>query len=399
MFDDRKNIDGDLMIRSILEDAQEPVPERIWERVEAGLDQKARRKVTALWWRRSAVTGAVAAAVAAIMILGPSSEPDILVPAVSDNGLIAVVEPETAAAAEESFEVLIAKAPEVMIPGNAAVVMPIAEQASHVSETVAVLENIDAQEAVDIRETVDIKEAESDETAVRFPDEWDKTEEADEKDKGIRTSFVVSGITGTNGNTSSAGKSFVQRPQFSTSPITTGIKENNTNSTYGIPLSVGAGVRMDLSQKWSLGIGLNWSFLSRRFSGTYTKVGNDGQETLSISSDIRNTQHYLGIPLNLYYNIASNRNINFYAYAGGAAEICLADRYEILNSPIVHKENPKGIQLSSNLGIGVEFMLGKHIGLYVDPSLRYYFDNGQPKSIRTVQPLMLGFEMGARFRL
>lgn len=392
MFDDRKNIDGDLMIRSILEDAQEPVPERIWERVEAGLDQKARRKVTALWWRRSAVAGAVAAAVAAIMILEPSSEPDILVPTVSDNGLIAVVGPETAAAAEEGPEVLIAEAPEVMIPAETAHPVP-------VSETVAVRENIDAQEVADIRETVDTQEAESDETAVRFPDEWDKTEEADEKGKGIRTSFVVSGITGTNGNTSSAGKNFIQRPQFSTSPIKTGIKENNTTSTYGIPLSVGAGVRMDLSQKWSLGIGLNWSFLSRRFSGTYTKVGNDGQETLSVSSDIRNTQHYLGIPLNLYYNIASNRNINFYAYAGGTAEICLADRYEILNSPIVHKENPKGIQLSSNLGIGVEFMLGKHMGLYVDPSLRYYFDNGQPKSIRTVQPLMLGFEIGARFRL
>ena len=57
------------------------------------------------------------------------------------------------------------------------------------------------------------------------------------------------------------------------------------------------------------------------------------------------------------------------------------------------------MQLSANAGFGVEFMLGDHLGLYIDPSLRYYFDNGQPKSIRTVQPLMLGFEMGFRARL
>ena len=50
-------------------------------------------------------------------------------------------------------------------------------------------------------------------------------------------------------------------------------------------------------------------------------------------------------------------------------------------------------------GIGVEFRLGRYVGLYIDPSLRYYFNNGQPKSIRSSQPLMLGFEAGLRFNL
>ena len=44
-------------------------------------------------------------------------------------------------------------------------------------------------------------------------------------------------------------------------------------------------------------------------------------------------------------------------------------------------------------------MLGKHLGIYLDPSVRYYFNCNQPKSIRTDQPLMLGFEVGARFNL
>ena len=65
----------------------------------------------------------------------------------------------------------------------------------------------------------------------------------------------------------------------------------------------------------------------------------------------------------------------------------------------MHRNNPAGLQFSANAGIGAEFMIGKHMGLYIDPSLRYYFSNGQPKSIRTAQPLMLGFEMGLRFNI
>jgi hypothetical protein len=66
---------------------------------------------------------------------------------------------------------------------------------------------------------------------------------------------------------------------------------------------------------------------------------------------------------------------------------------------IHHQEAVKGVQLSANAGIGVEFLLGRYVGIYIDPSVRYYFNCKQPNSIRTAQPLMLGFEMGLRFNL
>jgi hypothetical protein len=58
-----------------------------------------------------------------------------------------------------------------------------------------------------------------------------------------------------------------------------------------------------------------------------------------------------------------------------------------------------GLQLAAGLGLGIEFRLGEHLGLYVDPSLRYYFEGNQPRSIRTQQPLMMGLELGMRFGL
>ena len=91
--------------------------------------------------------------------------------------------------------------------------------------------------------------------------------------------------------------------------------------------------------------------------------------------------------------------MNFYAYAGGTVERCVSDKYDILNTKYVYPGIVKGVQFSTNVGIGVEFLLGRHLGLYVDPSLHYYFDCNQPKSIRTAQPLMLGLEMGLRVKL
>ena len=158
-------------------------------------------------------------------------------------------------------------------------------------------------------------------------------------------------------------------------------------------------MKLDFTPKWSLGIGVNYSLLTRRFYGSYTEVSQTGVIDKSISSDIRNSQQYIGIPVNVYYNVLDSEHMNFYAYAGGTAEKCISDKYDLIGTEVVYTEKVKGVQLSANVGIGVEFLLGQHLGLYIDPSLRYYFSNGQPKSIRTAQPLMLGFEMGLRVRL
>ena len=191
----------------------------------------------------------------------------------------------------------------------------------------------------------------------------------------------------------------MRRPGISAAPERTGIKETSTNTTYGIPVSAGIGIRIGVAPRWSIGTGVNYTLLSRKFYGTYTLLGDNGNILKDISSDIRGSQHYIGIPVNVYYDVISSKNINFYAYAGGTAEKCIADKYQVLNTDITHTEKVRGMQLSAGIGMGVEFLVGNFLGIYIDPSLRYYFDNNQPKSIRTAQPLMFGFEMGLRARL
>ena len=82
MFDENTNIDQDLMMRSILEGAEEEVPASVWEGVSAGLDKAARAKVVALWFRRAGIgMAAAAAAVAAVLLVQPGDGDMDIVPA------------------------------------------------------------------------------------------------------------------------------------------------------------------------------------------------------------------------------------------------------------------------------------------------------------------------------
>ena len=399
MFDDKNNMDSDLMMRSILEGAEEAVPASVWEGVSAGLDKAARGKVVALWWRRAGIGAAAAAAVAAMLLVQPGDGTMDIVPAYDE--MIAVVEPEPAG--PENAE-------ETVAPKTAYIAQATPAVSSAVKSEIVPSE-IPATEEIYTDQTV---AEETEEPTIKATDSKSEVKEEwhyhhdisalegqliDPVIKKRKVSFVVSGLTGTNAAQNEAGKGIFKRPEANHGPLTTGIKQTSTNSTYDIPLSFGAGVKVGISPKWSIGAGVNYSMLSRKFSGTYTKVNEAGVVENSTSSDIRNTQHYIGIPVNAYYNVVDSRNVNFYAYAGGTVEKCISDKYSVLNTSIIHKNKVEGFQWSANVGIGVGFKLSEHLGLYIDPSLRYYFDCDQPHSIRSAQPLMLGFEIGLKVNL
>ena len=386
MFDDKNDID----FRSILEGAEEEVPARVWEGVSAGLDKAARGKVVALWFRRAGICAAAAAAVAAVLLVLPKDNGADIVPGADSSDMIAVVENAPVIPADTAKSIVpeimpyVAKADPVKVKASQTIVPATAEQ--------------EPERAAD--EQVPVQEQRSEkpenawtETSSEWKDEWAEVEEPVRKKNA---SFILSGLTGTNAAQNEAGKNIFKRPDPSPGPAVTGVRQTSTNSTYDIPLSFGAGVRVGISPRWSIGAGMNYSMLSRKFYGTYTKVNEAGVIENSTSTDIRNTQHYIGIPVNAYYDILDSRKVNFYAYAGGTIEKCISDRYDILGTSIVHKEKADGMQWSANLGVGVSFKLGKHLGLYIDPSLRYYFDCDQPHNIRAAQPLMLGFEVGLK---
>lgn len=400
----------DLRMRAILGNAQEEVPAHIWEGVAAGLDKAAMRKKTAAWLWRCASGAAVAAAITAGVILHNQNGGDI-VPAADEN-MIAVVQVE--ATIEDGGAEELSVIPEASkLTAYAAKTAPASTSGSFaLADEVLTVPNNETEHsateaAINANQTGHTATQQTDNAPaqVYVPSTSTQTfedinwKEDSKPRKKVKTSLVISGVAGTNTPQQNGGLAPLKSPAIFKSPTKTTIEQTSAESTYGIPVSFGAGVKLNFTKRWSLGMGLNYTLLSSRFNGKYIKV-EDGIASLPLSAKVRNTQHYVGIPLNAYYEIVSKDFINLYAYAGGTAEKCVLSSYEVQTTPIIsHREDVGGVQLSANAGIGAEFMLGQYVGLYLDPSLRYYFNCKQPKSIRTAQPLMLGFEMGLRFKL
>ena len=92
MFEEnRNNIEQDQLFRSILEGGMEPVPARVWDGIEAGLDKIAQRRRTVLWFRRTAIGVAAAAALALGLFFDYGSETELVSPAAGED-MIAVVQ-------------------------------------------------------------------------------------------------------------------------------------------------------------------------------------------------------------------------------------------------------------------------------------------------------------------
>ena len=394
MFDGQQHNDWDLQMRSILESGQEEVPAHIWDGVSSELDAIARGRKAVVFWRRTAIGLSAAAVLAVGFFLGHQSEDKAIDTIAEVTEIVEPVYGDAVSVIEkaDAENLLTAMVPET---GNR-------KQAVLKKQNTVPSCAVEAMESVYFEETaennVEKVSTESEIAAVTTEDNQNWVEEESEiKERSTDVSLVLSGIAGTNSAQGNAKTGVIRRPTLSAAPVKTSVTQTEPGDTYGIPLSFGVGTKIGFNSRWSLGVGINYTMLNRKFYGDYTKVEDSRIE--SIKSDIRNTHHYVGIPVNAYYNIVENRFVNFYAYAGGVVEKCVSDEYRVMTKDILHKERVAGVQASANIGIGAEFMLGNHLGIYIDPSARYYFNCNQPKSIRTAQPLMLGFEMGLRVRL
>ena len=184
-------------------------------------------------------------------------------------------------------------------------------------------------------------------------------------------------------------------------PTTTGIYREGTEFSFGLPVSGGLSLRYDFNPRWGIGTGVVYTNLSRSFLGDYHEVENGAFAKQLFDTDITNQQHYIGIPVNVFFNIVNTGNWNFHVRVDGMGEKLVDNHFLIHDSEgdIHLHQKAEGLQFSTGVGVGVEFKFSPYVGIYFDPTLRYYFDGNQPRSIRTIQPLRMDFEAGLRFSL
>lgn len=420
----------DSKIKATLDSGLEDVPASAWESIEARLDAagSAGEKPFA-WLRRPAFRRAALAlcccAALCFILLRPASQPANEVqlaaapeitapeeiaapaeitaePALPQNNLLAINEMPSENQPVKVAKKAVSKATaptdkeltaEAKPQETEAVQIAKAAEATKIAEATETAEEVAApSQAPATQQKAEIYQYQTNAEDVEFPQEKERK----------HNKFSVACLTadfnsGTHMGTSRSTVSRMAAQQQMNSFGKEKVYEDGRKNSFFIPLTFGLGVRFNFNERWSLGTGVSYSYLGRTFSGEYQ---NPELPENYYCEKIRHSLHYIGIPVNLYHNIAVSDRFRFYVSVGGTVEKAISNRYSFMqdNHTVTFRDDVLGVQLSAACGIGLEYRLTDRMGLYLDPNFRYYFkDYRQPKNIRTAQPFQINCELGLRW--
>lgn len=154
------------------------------------------------------------------------------------------------------------------------------------------------------------------------------------------------------------------------------------------PISVGMQVGFHLLPKLKLSTGL-----------VYTKVSSDFicgvYDTRTVSTQ---DLHYIGIPLNLSYSVWKYKGLHTYVTAGGEGAVNIKNHTET-DGEVKESKRDK-MQWSTNASVGIQYDFIPQLGVYVEPGMKYYFDNGsQIENIFKDKKLNFNIQFGLRFNI
>lgn len=190
---------------------------------------------------------------------------------------------------------------------------------------------------------------------------------------------------------------------------------SNADGTYrpGMQMSVsndvssviGTGDNMVLTQRFdasdntyrhhqplSFGLSVSKEFpygLSLESGVIYTLVRSDVQTRYS-SEDVSQKLHFIGIPLRLNWQFFERGRLSLYIGAGGMAEKCVLAKFGTTSV------DEPALQWSALAAVGLQYRLGKVVGLYFEPECSYYFTETRLRTVRTESPMTLSLRLGVR---
>lgn len=395
----------------------------------AGL-QESRRKVIPVWFWGLSAAAALMAGIFVVTKVNDKSvnalgsiTADVAVSEpvdaeVSEPIDAAVPEPVERTLAEDLAEVKSRKAKSALI----AEAVPVESSVSAVAEDVTLVnaeeyaadvppENHDAREAA----TVESDTVERSEPAMSW-DEYLK-ETPSEKARARRSGGFSAGILAggaVGGNTSGSKPTAMV---MGANPLAAGVtktdwidKDSKASAivynqpevqeeySHKIPVKVGLTARYNITGRLGVETGLTYSILS-----SSVKIGNS--ETGKNWSSGSQTLHYLGIPLNISFNILNSRYVNIYLTGGGMMEKSISgsiktDEYVDgkFDRTLTTNISPKGLQWSVNAAAGIQANILPQLGFFVEPGVSHHFKNGsRVRSIYTDKPTDFSLGFGLRY--
>lgn len=178
--------------------------------------------------------------------------------------------------------------------------------------------------------------------------------------------------------------------------------DNKAEMVHSQPYSVGITVSKNITNKLSIETGVAYTYLYSEAKNTSTAHKNRENQEI----------HYLGIPVNLNYNLVELGRFNVFASIGGMIE---KDIYGInrnnasstnqnlnVKSEREHSEkiNLRNPQLSVNGGVGASYAIYGGMNIYAKIGGAYYFDanNHEYRTIYSDKKILLDINAGLRFQ-
>ena len=178
-----------------------------------------------------------------------------------------------------------------------------------------------------------------------------------------------------NGSYSSSDDINDNNPIVYDTIITVNTIQTERNIRHHQPIKIGFSLRYQLSDRLSLTSGLLYTLLASDITTNVNGITNHYEQML----------HYLGIPLNIGYQLWTDRKLGLYVSAGGTIDKLL---------------NGSDWQFSLNGSAGADYKLSNRFSLYAEPGVGYYIPNNSNLStIYKDHPWNFNLTIGLRFHL
>lgn len=159
-------------------------------------------------------------------------------------------------------------------------------------------------------------------------------------------------------------------------------------SKHAFPIRLGIKLSYPLNDRLSLQSGVGYTLLKSDLSYSSMQIGQQ--------------LHYIGVPLGLRYQLWNSGRFSLYGAVGAMLEKCVKNSSELPSAftyaALINTEKPW--QCSLNAALGAEYRLDKAIGIYLEPGVGYFFEDGTSvEHYYTEHPLVPSLEIGLRWNM
>lgn len=409
-------------IRESQADFSEPEPEGLWAGIEAGLAAVSRRR-TVRWWWAALPAAAVAALVLFLSVPGhrDASDAPLMTSAVAE--LKSTTEP---------FDV-VSREVESSVPANllaySGTLLASDMEVGKLSEATADDAGSASEEFPKRQgssswnnspndsssETSSLENSSSENSSLENWPSGNDNPVSQTRRRGLSFGLLASNVAGSRSSASKYAALYGStvtkqihgfsetRADFPDSQGYAGVMQSNSSNEISStvknwqPIQIGVSVAYSFTDRLSIESGLTYSCL----------ISDLSSGTPSGNYDIRQTLHYIGLPLALRYDFLKIKGFSLYASAGGQMEKCVAGKTRtdyFVDGKKVSSENGRimvePLQWSVNAYVGAQYSFNRLVGLYVEPGAAYYFRSGSPVNcIYSERPFNFSLRAGLRFSL